>query len=88
MMTPAPTDQKKRLKSLAPEAVKDEFGRRADHREAQPAPGKNAPIGGIKVIAPGGSPRDLRGPTIYKIYAESFNDEAHLKQSSARLATW
>ena len=44
------------------------------------APGNNAPIDGLKVIAPSGwfAARPSGTEDIYKIYAESFNDEAHL----------
>jgi phosphoglucomutase len=44
------------------------------------APGNGAPIGGLKVVAPGGwfAARPSGTENIYKIYAESFKDEAHL----------
>ncbi len=44
------------------------------------APGNDAPIGGIKVIAEHGwfAARPSGTEDIYKIYAESFKDEAHL----------
>ena len=45
------------------------------------APGNDAPIGGIKVIAPSGwfAARPSGTEDVYKIYAESFRDDAHLK---------
>jgi phosphoglucomutase len=45
------------------------------------APGDGDAIGGIKVIAPSGwfAARPSGTEDIYKIYAESFRDEAHLK---------
>ena len=45
------------------------------------APGNDAPIGGIKVIASSGwfAARPSGTEAIYKIYAESFKGEAHLK---------
>lgn len=45
------------------------------------APGNDAPIGGIKVIAPSGwfAARPSGTEDVYKIYAESFRDGAHLK---------
>ncbi len=45
------------------------------------APGNNAPIGGIKVIAPSGwfAARPSGTEDIYKIYAESFQSENHLQ---------
>ena len=44
------------------------------------APGNNASIDGLKVIARSGwfAARPSGTETVYKIYAESFNDEAHL----------
>jgi phosphoglucomutase len=44
------------------------------------APGNGAPIGGLKVVAPSGwfAARPSGTENIYKIYAESFKDEAHL----------
>jgi phosphoglucomutase len=46
------------------------------------APGNNAPIGGIKVTSINGwfAARPSGTENIYKIYAESFRDEAHLKR--------
>ena len=44
------------------------------------APGNNAPIGGLKVVSANGwfAARPSGTENIYKIYAESFKDEAHL----------
>ena len=56
-------------------------GRRADHaRKLTRAPGNNAPIGGLKVVADSGwfAARPSGTEDIYKIYAESFQDQAHL----------
>jgi phosphoglucomutase len=46
------------------------------------APGNNAPIGGVKVTARGGwfAARPSGTEDIYKIYAESFHDDAHLRR--------
>ena len=46
------------------------------------APGNDAPIGGIKVSAKGGwfAARPSGTEDIYKIYAESCRDEAHLRR--------
>ena len=44
------------------------------------APGNNAPIGGLKVSAASGwfAARPSGTENIYKIYAETFKDQAHL----------
>ena len=44
------------------------------------APGNNAPIGGLKVVTASGwfAARPSGTENIYKIYAESFKDQAHL----------
>lgn len=46
------------------------------------APGNDAPIGGVKVMAKSGwfAARPSGTENIYKLYAESFRDEAHLRQ--------
>ncbi|MGA8938466.1 MAG: phosphoglucomutase (alpha-D-glucose-1,6-bisphosphate-dependent) [Acidobacteriaceae bacterium] len=46
------------------------------------APGNHAPIGGLKVSTQNGwfAARPSGTEDVYKIYAESFNGEAHLKQ--------
>jgi phosphoglucomutase len=46
------------------------------------APGNNAPIGGVKVTSRGGwfAARPSGTENIYKIYAESFHDDAHLRR--------
>ena len=45
------------------------------------APGNDAPIGGLKVVTANGwfAARPSGTENIYKIYAESFRDEAHLE---------
>jgi phosphoglucomutase len=45
------------------------------------APGNNAAIGGLKVVALNGwfAARPSGTEAVYKIYAESFKDEAHLQ---------
>jgi phosphoglucomutase len=44
------------------------------------APGNDAPIGGLKIVTAGGwfAARPSGTEDIYKIYAESFRDAAHL----------
>jgi phosphoglucomutase len=46
------------------------------------APGNKAPIGGVKVTSRGGwfAARPSGTEDIYKIYAESFHDDAHLRR--------
>jgi phosphoglucomutase len=46
------------------------------------APGNGAPIGGVKVTSRGGwfAARPSGTEDIYKIYAESFHDDAHLRR--------
>jgi len=53
------------------------------------APGNNAPIGGVKVTSKSGwfAARPSGTENIYKIYAESFRDEAHLQRLLADAQT-
>ena len=46
------------------------------------APGNDTPLGGVKVMAASGwfAARPSGTEDIYKIYAESFRDEAHLRK--------
>jgi phosphoglucomutase len=78
---PATPEQKAKLRELSSDAV------RASTLAGEPivakltrAPGNNAPIGGLKVITAGGwfAARPSGTENIYKIYAESFKDNAHL----------
>ena len=79
--TPATRELRAKLKSLSPDAVK------ASTLAGEPiiaklsrAPGNDAPIDGLKVIARDGwfAARPSGTEPIYKLYAESFKDEAHL----------
>jgi len=78
---PATPEQKARLRELSPEAVT------ASTLAGEPitakltrAPGDDAPIGGLKVVAASGwfAARPSGTENIYKIYAESFQDQTHL----------
>jgi phosphoglucomutase len=78
---PATPEQKAKLEKLSPEAVT------AATLAGEPiaskltrAPGNGAPIGGLKVVAAHGwfAARPSGTEEIYKIYAESFKDKAHL----------
>ena len=80
---PATPAQKQALAKLTPENV------RATELAGEPitsfidkAPGNDAPIGGIKVSTKGGwfAARPSGTEDIYKIYAESFRDDEHLRR--------
>jgi phosphoglucomutase len=77
----AAPEQKAKLQKLSPEAVKESklAGEPITAKLAR-APGNNAPIGGLKVVAGSGwfAARPSGTENIYKIYAESFRDKAHL----------
>ena len=78
---PATPEQKARLAKLSPEAVKDsELAGEPITAKMTKAPGNDAPIGGLKVMAASGwfAARPSGTEDIYKIYAESFKDQAHL----------
>lgn len=79
----ATPEQKKRLKSLSPEAVKaDTLAGEAIVAKLTRAPGNNAEIGGLKVVAANGwfAARPSGTEDVYKIYAESFVNPVHLDQ--------
>jgi phosphoglucomutase len=79
---PATPEQKARLAKLSPEAVKEsDLAGEPITAKLTNAPGNNAPIGGLKVVAANGwfAARPSGTENIYKIYAESFKDEAHLE---------
>lgn len=80
---PATAMQKQRLAALSPRQV------RCTHLAGEPvqhvlsrAPGNDAPIGGVKVIADSGwfAARPSGTEDIYKIYAESFRGVDHLRR--------
>ena len=77
----ATPEQKASLGKLSPEAVKEsKLAGETIIAKLTRAPGNNAPIGGLKVVAAGGwfAARPSGTENIYKIYAESFKDQAHL----------
>jgi phosphoglucomutase len=78
---PASPEQKSELQKLSPASVK-ESGLAGEPITAKltRAPGNNAPIGGLKVVARSGwfAARPSGTENIYKIYAESFRSEQHL----------
>jgi phosphoglucomutase len=66
---------------LSPEAVKEsKLAGEPITAKLTRAPGNNAPIGGLKVVAGNGwfAARPSGTENIYKIYAESFRDQVHL----------
>ncbi len=78
---PATPEQKTRLEKLSPEAVEEsQLAGESITAKLTRAPGNNAPFGGVKVIARSGwfAARPSGTENIYKIYAESLKDQAHL----------
>ena len=79
----ATPEQKKKLSKLDRSQIHSTelAGERID-QVLGTAPGNNAPIGGIKVCSKSGwfAARPSGTEDIYKIYAESFRDEAHLRR--------
>jgi phosphoglucomutase len=80
---PASLQQKEALAALSPDNV------RTTRLAGEPitavltkAPGNGVPIGGLKVVSEGGwfAARPSGTEDIYKIYAESFNGEDHLRK--------
>jgi phosphoglucomutase len=80
---PASVEQKNLLKSLSPDqlGIKQLAGEPI-RATLNAAPGNGQPFGGIKVVADNGwfAARPSGTEDVYKIYAESFQGEAHLKQ--------
>jgi len=79
---PASPEQKVAFKQLTPEAVtaKELAGEPIRHKLTR-APGNQASIGGLKVIAQNGwfAARPSGTENIYKLYAESFKSQTHLE---------
>ena len=78
---PATSEEKTLIASLSPQSV------RATTLAGEPimskltrAPGNEAPIGGLKIVAASGwfAARPSGTESLYKIYAESFRSESHL----------
>jgi phosphoglucomutase len=78
---PATPEQQARLQRLSPDAIRESAlaGERITAKLTR-APGNDAPIGGLKVVTAGGwfAARPSGTEHIYKLYAESFKDQAHL----------
>jgi phosphoglucomutase len=79
---PATPEQKARLARLSPAAVTAPLlaGEPITARLTR-APGNDAAIGGLKVVAASGwfAARPSGTENLYKLYAESFRDERHLQ---------
>jgi phosphoglucomutase len=78
---PATPEQKERLEKLSPEAVQESnLAGETIVAKLTRAPGNDAPIGGLKVVAASGwfAARPSGTENIYKIYAESFKGQSHL----------
>jgi len=80
---PASPAQKELLAKLSPQQVKlTELAGEKIRTVLTHAPGNGAPIGGLKVVAESGwfAARPSGTENIYKIYAESFQGEDHLRR--------
>src|SRR5215469_12006991 len=80
---PAAAAARARLAKLAPADVKAAtLAGDAITAKLTTAPGNGAPIGGLKVLSASGwfAARPSGTEDIYKVYAESFRDEAHLQK--------
>ncbi|HSB06827.1 MAG TPA: phosphoglucomutase (alpha-D-glucose-1,6-bisphosphate-dependent) [Thermodesulfobacteriota bacterium] len=79
---PVRPDQKDRLKKLSPEAVTaTEVAGEPIVAKLTRAPGNNASIGGLKVVAKNGwfAARPSGTENVFKLYAESFKSQSHLE---------
>jgi phosphoglucomutase len=78
---PATPEQKTRLAALSPGAITTStLAGEQITAKLTCAPGDDAPIGGLKVVTASGwfAARPSGTENIYKIYAESFKNQAHL----------
>ena len=79
---PATPAERAAMENLSPEAITaKELAGEPILAKLSAAPGNKAPIGGLKVITASGwfAARPSGTENIYKIYAESFKDQAHLE---------
>lgn len=86
---PISLEQKERFKNLTPAAITStNLAGEPIIEKFSDAPGNHKPIGGVKVVTNSGwfAARPSGTEAIYKLYAESFRDDAHLDQivSAAR----
>jgi len=78
---PATAEEKAKLGKLSPASVSETtLAGEAITAKLSTAPGNGAPIGGLKVTSDAGwfAARPSGTEQLYKIYAESFRDQAHL----------
>ncbi|RDJ26899.1 alpha-D-glucose phosphate-specific phosphoglucomutase [Bosea caraganae] len=83
---PATREQKAVLKTLSRQQIKtDQLAGQPITAILNEAPGNGAAIGGVKVVTDDGwfCARPSGTEEVYKIYAESFRDEAHLRRIQA-----
>ncbi|MGH6973536.1 MAG: phosphoglucomutase (alpha-D-glucose-1,6-bisphosphate-dependent) [Stellaceae bacterium] len=87
---PASSAQKAVLKNISPDriAATELVGETIEAKLVK-APGNDQPIGGIKVITKSGwfAARPSGTEDVYKIYAESFRSQAHLRQMQREAQT-
>ncbi|WP_159013131.1 phosphoglucomutase (alpha-D-glucose-1,6-bisphosphate-dependent) [Acidisoma sp. S159] len=80
---PATAEQKKLLVGLAPvQFARTTLAGETIEAKLNTAPGNGAPLGGLKVVTAGGwfAARPSGTEDVYKIYAESFHSDEHLRQ--------
>jgi phosphoglucomutase len=80
---PATAAERMQLKALTPEGIGiAQLAGEKVRATMTAAPGNGAPIGGVKVVADNGwfAARPSGTEDIYKVYAESFRSEAHLRE--------
>jgi phosphoglucomutase len=87
---PATPEQKAVLQRLSPQQI--QVSKLAGERilaMLTQAPGNGSPIGGLKVITEHGwfAARPSGTEAVYKVYAESFRGEDHLRQIQAEAQT-
>jgi phosphoglucomutase len=78
---PASPEQKRKLQKLSADSVTEtELAGEPIVAKLTKAPGNHAPIGGVKVVAKSGwfAARPSGTENLYKIYAESFENQSHL----------
>src|SRR6201997_5371468 len=78
---PASPERKRKLQKLSADSVKEtELAGEPIVAKLTKAPGNHAPIGGVKVVAKSGwfAARPSGTENLYKIYAESFENQSHL----------